>query len=33
MKRLTHPNLNQNSSKKLKDNDLEDYNKESSNHV
>jgi len=33
LKRLTHLNLNQNSSKRLKDNDLGDYSEESSSHI
>lgn len=33
LKRLTHLNLNQNSSKRLKDNDLRRYSKDSSSHA
>lgn len=33
LKRLTHLNLNQNSSKRLKHNDLGDYNEENSSHA
>lgn len=33
LKRLTHLNLNQNSSKRLKHNDLGDYNEDSSSHA